>query len=142
MKVITLGDLTFRKEHFHSANLRIMIPPGGKEPALCLVITLFITGGMKDYGVMNAEPTDTIEQYIDLLRRLRRRLNRGEQSRLLSEKLEELSKVTHKDERPDAGTGKVSVDKMPPVGPAIPQGTQIDPRTGRPYAQQRGPAKP
>ncbi len=146
MKIVALGDLTFRKEAFHSANLRVMIPPGRKDFAICMVVTLYITGGMKDYGVMNIQANDTIYMYKELLRSLGKKLTRGQVSQLLSDKLAELSQAqtmmskTAKPPRPDAGTGETPAQKMGPVGGPIPEGTEINPSTGQPY--EGGPAKP
>lgn len=93
-KIIVLDDLTFDMQYFHSVNLRVQMPPGMDEPHLCMVILTFITGGMKEYGLMNLDPSKTIASYSELLKKLGRKgLTPAAAQSMLKDKLEEIEMV-------------------------------------------------
>lgn len=118
-KLIVLDDLMFEKQYFHSANIRVQIPPGMREPAICLIILTFITGGMKEYGLMDTDPSNTIETYNDLMKQLgRRQLSRDKKLRVLADKTQELKlwkeRLTANQGQDRKGSG---VERVPVTSP-------------------------
>lgn len=90
-RTVRIDDFCFERKWFHSATLRVTEPPGGGPLECYLVIILFITGGMKEFGVRNATVQKTVMQYQSLLRQLGLpQLSEEEITRLGEEKTQEL----------------------------------------------------
>lgn len=63
---IRLLDFTFDPQYFHSASLRVAIPPGGDQFDVTLMVTLFMHNGMRDFGVKCPSIEGTVLMFAKL----------------------------------------------------------------------------
>lgn len=66
--IIRLLDFVFDSQYFHSASLRVAIPPGGSQFDVSLMVTLFMHNGMRDFGIKCPSIEGTVSMFAELSR--------------------------------------------------------------------------